>query len=157
MDKKGAIRNLICAGIFFLMSLFLIVAAIPQQISIGGGLMAEKGANSRVFPYFAAGVMCLASLAELAVNLVQYFRAAQTPSGKTGEGGREGRALVIFGLCALYAWLFGTIGYLLSTFIVAPVILYVMGSRKWPHYLSVCAVTVVMYFVFQYILNVQLP
>lgn len=158
MDKRKILQDLVCAGFFLILSMFLIFVAIPSQISVGGGFVAaEAGANSRTFPYFAVGMMGIAAVGELIISIFQYIHVKKEGQRATTEGGNEIRALIIFGLCLIYAWLFHAVGFLISTFLVMPFALFIMGSRKWKHYLSVYMVAIVMYFIFQYVLNVQLP
>lgn len=161
MEKKRLKENLVCAFVFLILSIYLIASAIPGQIAAGKGLAAVgQGADSRTFPYFAAWVMGVAALGEILSNVYRYRTSAQEEDGdghRKAEWGWELRALAVFGLCLVYAILFDIIGYLPATFLVPPVVLYVMGSRKWQHYLCVYAVAIAVYVVFRYVLNVQVP
>ena len=69
----------------------------------------------------------------------------------------ELRALIIFALCVIYAVLFSMIGYIAATLIVPPIMLLVLGNRKWQHYVSVYAVGAAIYVVFVYLLQIRLP
>ncbi len=134
-------NNAICGMVFLIFSLWMIFYAIPTQISlveILGG--ADAGANSRSTPYFAAAFMGIPSLIQLLVSVAKYVRlekqGAEAPGMQVGWTG-EIRALIIFGLCIFYGVLFWSIGYILATVIVPPIMLFVLGDRKWRHYLSV--------------------
>lgn len=161
MDKKRIKQDLLCAVLFLIFSVYLVLDAIPGQISVGGGLAAaEQWADSRTFPYFAAWVMGAAALGEAILNAHRYWSLSKEEKAEECHNIQwrwEFRALAVFGLCVAYTVLFDVIGYLPATFLVPPLVLYVMGARKWQHYLSVYAVAIIVYVVFRYVLNVQVP
>lgn len=161
MEKKRIKQNLLCAVVFLVFSVYLILDAIPGQISVGGGLAAaEQWADSRTFPYFAAWIMGVAALGEIIRNIYQYRSLSKEEKAEAFHNipwRWELRALAVFGLCVIYTMLFEVIGYLPATFLIPPLVLYVMGSRKWQHYLCVYGIAIVVYVVFLYVLNVQVP
>lgn len=161
MDKKRIKQNLLCAMAFLIFSIYLILEAIPRQISVGGGLAAaEQWADSRTFPYFAAWIMGVVALGEVILNAYQYWLSSKEEKAEESHNipwRWEIRALAVFGLCVVYTILFDAIGYLPATFLIPPLVLYVMGSRKWQHYLCVYGIAIVVYVVFRYVLNVQVP
>jgi len=159
MDERKIKQDILSALVFLAGSIFLAVYAIPTQIAVSGRFMAAADSTgSRIFPYFAAAVMGLSAIVEIVTKLFQLRRAVKPEAGETKKDWKnERKAIVIFLLCCVYAVLFERIGYLISTAVVMPAALFVMGSRKWQHYVSVYVVGIVMYVTFRYVLNVPLP
>lgn len=156
MKKPNQIRMDLVASILFLaFAIFMIAYAIPTQINVKGFLQGSSS-ESRLFPYFACYVIGISALIEIIVCIVQLSKCKK----EEGTGKRlwpEIKALIIFALIIVYTLLFSWIGYIPSTLIIAPIALFVMGGRKWQHYLAVESVGVIMYFVFVYVLKVALP
>lgn len=161
MKSKSLKADAILAIFFVLLSLWMIFFAIPSEISLSDTWSTvDSGVNSRTFPYFAAIIMGVAALVQLGLVVKQYIALGKSQHN-SGQGKiiwvKEIRAIAVFLICALYGVLFIKIGYILATIIVPPMILIVLGDRKWHHYLSVYGVGAIMYVVFQFLLKIRLP
>lgn len=161
MTQKKHKRDMLSALVFIVLCLFAIFYAIPNQITLqtlwGGN---ATGVSSRTFPYFAAWMILGVSVLQFAVSTTQYVRSVKAEGKqprKKIRWGAEVRALLVFGCCLLYMWMFTHIGYLAATPIAATLVLLVLKDRKWTHYVSVYAVGAVMYVIFQYLLKINLP
>ena len=158
---KNLKANIVFAVLFVALSLFMIFIAIPSQISLSAKWSTvDSGVDSRTFPYIACVIMGSAALVQLISNVRKYIelkKANQEIPGEKIVWANEIRAILVFVLCVAYGILFDTVGYILATLIIPPIVLFVMGSRKWYHYLSVYGVGVIMYVVFIFLLNIRLP
>ena len=63
---------------------------------------------------------------------------------------------IVFALVLLYAVLFMMIGFIPATLVVPPVILFVIGCRKWHYYPIYYVFAALMYLLFRYILLVPI-
>ena len=153
-------RNLIASVAFLAFALFMILFAIPTEINVKSGLLAgESSTESRLFPYFASGIMGIAAIIQIAKNLYSYsvLRKSGVENTEHVDIRKELKALAILALCVVYSLLFSAIGYIAASVIVTPIALFVMGGRKWQYYVSVLAVALIMYIIFEYVLYVPLP
>lgn len=160
MDIKRQRTNIIVSIILIVIAIIVWLFVIPSQIRINSLWGSSSGVTGRTFPYFATALVALAALGELIQSAVIYTKLKR--SGVKEESKRidwlsEMRAVIIFILCIIYAVLFDRVGYIVSTLVIPPVMLFVMGSRKWYHYASVYAVGAVMYLIFVYLLQIRLP
>ncbi len=153
-------RNLIASIAFLAFALFMILFAIPTEINVKSGLLAgESSSESRLFPYFASGIMGIAAIIQIVRNLHSYsvLRRSGVENTEHMDVGKELKALAILVLCVVYAILFSAIGYIAASIIVTPIALFVMGGRKWQYYVSVLVVVFIMFVIFEYVLYVPLP
>ena len=161
MERDSIKANVILAVMFLLLSLWVIFFAIPAEVSSSATWsIVDSGVNSRTFPYFASIIMGGAALVQLIVTVRKYIirkKQNQKADGGKIEWRKELRAIAVFLACILYGILFVTIGYIFATIIVPPIILIILGDRKWPHYAIVYGVGTVMYFIFQFLLRIRLP
>ena len=161
MDRDNIKANTILAVIFLLLSLWMIFFAIPEEVSTSSSWsIVDSGVNSRTFPYFASIIMGGAALVQLVVTIRKYIilkKQKQKPDDGKIEWKKELRAIAVFLACILYGVLFVTIGYIFATIIVPPIILLILGTRKWTHYAVVYGVGTIMYFIFQFLLKIRLP
>ena len=65
-------------------------------------------------------------------------------------------AYIVFLLVLLYGILFAKLGFIAATAIVPPVILLVIGCRKWHYYLIYYAFAAALYALFKYLLLVPI-
>ncbi len=168
IELKKTRVNIILALLFILISLFLFYFAIPWGIPIRASWGGDIGVDSRTFPKFTAISMGLVSFLFLVVSLIKYrhlksMTQAQIEGGKPSQPSEkmsskeEGRALITFLLFVLYAVLLSTIGFIPSTLIVPPLILYFLGERKVWNYVGVYIFGGILFVIFQLLLKVQLP
>ena len=161
MDKKENIyANIVFGAIFLALALYVIFVAIPTQIDMAARWSGNAGVNSRSFPYMASVVMGAAAAIQLVANSVKLVvikaKEGKLPGIKI-EWNKELRTIAAFILCVVYGLLFVNIGYIYATLIVPPIVLALMGSRKWQHYLSLYIVGAIMYVLFVYALQIRLP
>ncbi len=64
--------------------------------------------------------------------------------------------LGVFALALVYALLFKYIGFIPATILVPPVLLLLLGCRKWYFYAAVYVFSAVMYAVFRFVLLVPI-
>ena len=161
MEGKNIKADTILGVIFLLLSLWIIFAAIPSEVNLSATWSTiDSGVNSRTFPFFAATVMGCAALVQLIITIRKYVilrKRNQRPDDGKIIWRNELRAIAVFLACILYGILFIKIGYIFATIIVPPIVLFILGDRKWQHYGVVYGVGTVMYFIFQFLLKIRLP
>lgn len=161
MELKKAYRDLIAMLALLLASVLLQFVLIPAQIPLRGGWAGADSFTSRTFPSILAGVLAVSSLSGLigAGRRIFLLRKA----GQTDTAARAWdlaglvRPAVMFAVVAVYGYLFTKLGYIPATLLACPVILGILGCRKWQYYLCVYAFAAAVYLVFKLVLQVPLP
>lgn len=163
MELKKQRTNFIVALLILVVAVVTWVYFVPAQIRLSALWGGSSGVTSRTFPRFACGLAAIAAIGEMIQSGMRYMRlkkqgASSAPSaGQSVNWKGELRALLIFVLCVLYAVLFSTVGYIVATLIIPPMMLVVLGNRNWKYYVSVYAAGFVVYVVFVYLLQIRLP
>lgn len=152
-------NSLYASAALLIFSLLMIFYAIPTQISVKALLGGNSTiVNSRFFPYIVSGIVGVLSAVELAASAIQLSRLAK--EGKKDEAkAPKGTliAMVVFVLFVVYLLIFARFGFIISSAIVPPAVLFVLGSRKWQHYVSYYVVMAATYVIFVYALKISLP
>lgn len=159
-EKENIIISFIFMGLAFFTHAYVIPWGVPLRASWGGDI----GVDSRTFPKFTAVIMGLVAFAFLLFSLSRYVIAkkkesqegVQETSGKSGFSGYL-MGFAVFGLFVAYGVILITLGYLVASILVPPIILFMLGERKKLHYVSVYAFAASLYAIFELILKVRLP
>lgn len=151
---------LLAVSIYFLLS--GINAQIPESPAARGQLF-----TPRTFPRLCISVIALCSFAGAVKNIRKYISLKKhndigEPVRRWGDLSRKEiigqiMPLICFALCAIYALIFSKFGFIIATIIVPPILLFIMGCRKWQHYLCVYGFCAAMYAIFVFVLKVNLP
>lgn len=160
MELKKQRTNFIVALIVLVIAVVTWGYIVPSQIRLNALWGGTSGVTSRTFPRFACGLAALAAIGEMIQSGLRYRQLKKEHAQMEHvpvQWRNELRALIIFALCVIYAVLFSMIGYIAATLIVPPIMLLVLGNRKWQHYVSVYAVGAAIYVVFVYLLQIRLP
>ena len=161
MEVNSAKKNIYSSLFFIIISFILYFFVIPKGIPLRASWGGEIGVDSRTFPYFAAGLMGIASIIQLVISLFEYKTARKSTISDMGlersNLKEEMRAILIFGLFIVYGILLRYTGFIIATIIVPPIVLYTFNERKISHYLYVYAFGGFMFVVFEKLLMVQLP
>ncbi|MBL7007092.1 MAG: tripartite tricarboxylate transporter TctB family protein [Spirochaetia bacterium] len=161
MGSKNIKAEAVLAILFLLLSLWAIFIAIPSEINLSSTWSTvDSRVNSRTFPYFAAIIMGTAALIQLISVIKKYIALKKTQQGARQDKiiwQKELRAIAVFAVCVVYGILFVNIGYIFATLITTPLVLVILGDRKWQHYLIVYGVGAAMYGIFQFLLKIRLP
>lgn len=146
--------ELLSGGLFLLIGLVLWFL-IPGQVET----METGKITAQTFPRIAVGGMVLCSLG----LLVQGFRHPKKTAVWNHEWIRqesvrkELRSVLFCGFLLLYCLLFQTLGFIVDTLLLVAAILVYYKSRKPLQYLIAFAAVLIVYVVFTYGLNVNLP
>lgn len=141
-------------------TVLVIVACIWFAIIAQGfqatGLLASSGLPSRFFPQLLLGFTGCCALAVA----ILYFKKGQA-GGDEGEmvfaGFAEARrGLLVLGVAVLSYFVWKSFGFISMAVIIGPLSLLVMGVRSFSQYVIVLLLTGFVYFVFTYLLKVQL-
>lgn len=163
MEAKKARGDIILYGILTVAGIVFYKWIIPMQIYVSKAASAEAFSPD-TFPNAATILFTVAALIGFVYAIFCYWKAvkAEGKPEKTGEKmtRREFVGIfipfIVFGLVILYAVLFSVIGFIPATIIVPPVILLVIGCRKWSYYAIYYVFAAVMYCLFRYILMVPI-
>ena len=153
---KKTVQDMILNLIFIAMGI-LIAIMIPSQVS---GLNQKTEMGPDFFPFIAAGLMVAVNTIAFIVNYFKYRK--ETSNGSTervkkADRKDQLRVVLVLIIIVLYILLMPVIGYVPSTLIVVNILLFVLGVRKWYQYLLVSGFSMVIFYVFKYVLYVMLP
>lgn len=167
MEKlKKARENLIVTLVLSAFCGAMLFWAIPTYIKVPATAEGQ-GFTPQTMPYLLMTVMALC----LAVELVKNIRAlieAKKEMASTGEAPTKRKKsrheiitelmpYIVFALVVVCGILINKVGFLITFAIMIPVILLVIGCRKWQYYLIVYAFSGAMWAIFRFVLKVQLP
>lgn len=142
----------VIAGTLLLLFGVIVLLMIPSQIEEVNSV----AVGPRGFPYFCAILLIICSAA---LCLKGYFDGKKENSKDAPENEKK-TSLPAFGFyltTVVYAVVMHYIGYLISSFIFLPIMLYMLGVRKKLLYLILIPIVLGVYFLFQSYLHVQLP
>lgn len=158
MEKEK--KNMWAAAAFLLLSIVM-MWAIPRQIQVSSILGTTSSVDSRWFPSLVSGLIGITALAELIASAGKYVRLKRQGGEPAEKTGRLNiglvKAFAVFALFVLYAVLFKTVGFVISTLIVPPLTLLVCGGKNWRYYVAFYSVAAITYFLFVYVLKIALP
>lgn len=157
MEKRKLRNNIIASAMFMAFSAYMIFFAIAREISVKKMLGSSMASiDSRYFPYLTTIVIGVLALVEFVAALTKYLRLGREDAARDDQPTNMTRALLMFGLFVLYTVMFRYWGFIAATVVVPPVVLFIMGSRKWYHYASFYGVAAVTYVLFVHALQVVL-
>ncbi|WHH61018.1 tripartite tricarboxylate transporter TctB family protein [Petroclostridium sp. X23] len=142
-------------SIFFLLIGFFIWFAIPYQI--------EDTGITVMGPRFFPKVLSIMLVVVSGLFLVQNILAGKKQGKEKEDKGEikdiksELNVLILFALMIAYVYLMPIWGFIISTIVVIGAVVYFLGTRKWYMYLIFIAIVLLVYYVFQELLYVQLP
>ena len=163
MEAKKARGDIILYSILFVVGIVFYVFVIPGQIYMSKTASAEAFSPD-TFPNAVTILFTAASLCGLLLAVYRYRKAVRLEGKpaktKTSRTRREIVGIfmpfIVFALILVYAILFMYVGFIPATVIVPPVILFVIGCRKWHYYLIYYVFATLMYLLFRYILLVPI-
>lgn len=164
MKAKNAKRDIILYICLAIASLVVYYWIIPTQIHMNSTAK-QEAFNPDTFPRFITIVFFLACVAGAANAARMYMQARKEegPPEKRPRAKRTAREVVtalmpyiIFLLTLCYGILFKVIGFVPATAIMMPVILLVIGCKKWHYYVIVLAVAAALYALFRFVLHVPI-
>jgi len=162
MDKKSISKE-IYVGIF-LVVLCLVIALylIPNQIAVKSSFGNSGGINTRSFPYLATAIIGVSALVHIISYAIKYAKLDKTEkvenNGEVVDKNLKGeiQAVIIFALFLVYGILFDKFGFILSSILIPPSVLFVLGSRNKFHYISIFIFNILIFLIFQFLLNIPL-
>ena len=160
---KKAVQDIIIMAVLMILALFVIFVLIPQQIPLNLAAKRSGGFNSRTFPNALMWTLFALSFFGFAKAVFQVIHQKKIMrSGlKMHISRKELLELLIpyitYALILLYCILFGRIGYIFSTLLIPPVVMFVLGCRKWRLYISTYVFGALMYVIFKVFMDVPLP
>ena len=164
MEMKRIKENIISSLVFMALSIILYLQVIPWGVPLRASWGGDVGVDSRTFPYFSALAMGLIACAFFLVSLYQYGKKKMHEQPKEYENAEERHTikeellgLATFGLFIAYGLLLVSVGFIIATLVIPPIILVFLGHRKLSGFISVYVFSAILYMVFQYLLKVQLP
>lgn len=165
-ESRKHLQDMVVMALLLVAGLLFYFVFIPGQIRLSSAWGAHVNFTSRSFPNMLVIALALVSAVGLARAVAGYVRArkALAAAGRADEN-PESRATalqlaipyVTYAIIVIYGLLFRHIGYVYATLLVPPVLMAVLGCRKWTLYLAAYAFGAVLYLVFKVFMNVPLP
>ena len=161
---KKARENLLVMLFCALLCVCLFIIIIPKFIPVPPA--AEKDVfTPRTFPYFLTTIISICTVIGICKSLKVFVLARKEQSlivhKKTK---RDFNAILtacmpylIFGLIVLYGVGISHFGFIISTLIVPPFVLFLIGGRSWKQYVGVLVFAAIIWVLFRFVLHVQLP
>lgn len=158
-DDIAAFAVVLAIGVYFL------AFGIADQVGIPAAA-AKSSFTPRTFPTILFAVITVCAAVGLIKSVVGYIMEKRVeegpPAPKWSDGSRKEKIAAFMPwicllLCLVYAVIFSELGFVAATLVIPPIILFVLGCRKWQHYLYVYAFCGAMYLIFTLVLKVHLP
>lgn len=146
---------------FFSMGILLLIL-IPVGIQSTG----SEAVGPRGFPYFLTVLLLVLSATLIGQGVNKQRKKAQEKSVEINPSNHEKNeemsndvrlALVFFVLIGAYVLVMKWIGFILSSLLFLPVMLYTLQVRKKIFYIVLIPIIGVIYYIFKVLLYVQLP
>lgn len=167
MNKLKLFKDSIVMAVIIVASILTYNIVIPAQIpDTTGGISSVGAIGSRDFPQLVVGLIGIIAGIELIKNLFKAFKALKKMKAENAETSENDavkpdkkeiikkylKVLIMFILYAVYGFLFVKFGFIIPTIFVIPLILFVVGSRNWKHYVSIYVFAAIIYVIFKYVL-----
>lgn len=154
-DRKISYNNEMISGGIFAVLAAIMWYLVPGQIQT----MEKSGINAQTFPRIAIAGLFIFSLA-LFIQGMRLPKKTVIINKETFESPgfkKEKRTLLFAAMLILYGILFNIIGYIADTVLLAVGILFFYRCKKKLYYIISIATVFIVYVVFTYVLNVNLP
>lgn len=162
MDAKKLKNDIIIYALLLLACIALYFWLTPQEIVLRSAA-SDSSFTPQTFPNLLTGGIALCSAIGLIASCVKYRKVRPAPQKKAEKPHRsrhEWMSLlapyITFVLLIVYCILFESLGYLLSTLLIAPVLVLFFGGKKWWHVAVVFGFALLMFVLFKYVLLVPL-
>ncbi|MCH3917265.1 MAG: tripartite tricarboxylate transporter TctB family protein [Spirochaetia bacterium] len=139
------------SGFFFLVLSIVIWIAIPFQIQS----TSQEMLNGQFFPRIVSIIMFTGSILQIVSTLRERHRNQSADNKLDFSDGKK--VAILLGIIIAYLILMTNFGFLVPSLIIGAAILLFFKQKKPVYYLSVELAVVAIFFVFKYLLNVQLP
>jgi hypothetical protein len=161
MEKKRICKEIYVGLAIVALSLFIAFILIPNQIAVRSASSESSSITTRTFPLLATGLIGFSAL----IHSISYFfkylkireaeKDSEESSTKVNMKG-ELKALLVFVLFLVYGILFDLFGFVISSLLIPPLVLFSLGSRNKYHYISIYVFSILIFLIFQFLLNIPL-
>ncbi|MGD1821786.1 MAG: tripartite tricarboxylate transporter TctB family protein [Pleomorphochaeta sp.] len=161
MEKKKICKEIAVGLTIVAISLFVALILIPNQIALSNAGSESSSLNTRSFPYLATGLIGFSALIHSISYFFKYLKLEKEPKENESIGEKmnmkaELKALLVFVLFLVYGILFDKFGFVISSLIIPPLVLFSLGSRNKYHYISIYTFNILIFLIFQFLLNIPL-
>lgn len=167
MEIKKTKQDIVTMTILMVVCALFYFIFIPNQIRLSSAWSGNISFTSRTFPYALSVALFIVSGIGLVNAIVSFLKLKKTVKSeeKTGEKRQTdmkaflkiAMPFIVYTLILAYSILFDKIGFIYSTLIVPPILIFVLGCRKWQLYLATYGFAAVVYVVFKIILSIPIP
>lgn len=149
---KIKINSNMVSGVIFLIFSLVVWFLIPVHIVTDE----ETFANAQFIPRLLMIIIFLSSISLIAKEAYKKIKNIESDKLEI-DLKKESRVLIMFGILIIYTLIMPVIGFIFSSIIVGCVSLVLMKVKNWKYYLTIIISVVIVYYVFQNLLHVQLP
>jgi len=165
MEIKKVRQDIVVMAFIMIVSALFYTYFIPSQIRLSSAWSGNTSFSSRTFPYVLAAGMFIVSSIGFLKALISYIKLKKTAETvKTNAQEKTGQKIlekampfIIYALIIVYIILFNKIGFILSTLIMTPLMMFLLRCRNWRYYLYVYAFEAVVYVIFIAVFKIPLP
>jgi len=150
------------SGIFFLALGLFVLISIPGQIA-----ESSMQYGPRLFPQLVSVLMIVCSLYILYQELTSRKKKIINDKSINKETNDEKywhvdskelyKTGIVFVIMSAYIFILDKIGFIISSLLFVLISLVFYKTKKWLYYMIVIILTIVIYFIFTYLLKIQLP
>ena len=164
MKLKKAKNDIYLYLFMIVLSLLVYFWIIPTQVQMNAMAKAETFSPD-TFPRFVTMIWIIISVVGALWALRTYFQiknedGTECIAEKNKRTKKEMISNLIpyifFVLAVVYGILFHMIGFIPSTIIMLPIMLFVIGCKKWSYYVIVYAFVALLYVLFRVVLHVPI-
>lgn len=167
-EYRKARENLLVMLVCTLLVAALLFYVIPVLIKVPRAALLDDAFTPQTFPYFLGTVMAVCVVIGDIKYGIAYAKARKEavsqgilnekdPPKTLHERIVPFIPWIIYAIVVLYGYGINTIGFILPTIVLIPVVLGILKCKKWQYYLYVYLFAAAMWAIFKFALNVQLP
>lgn len=151
-DIKLKYNNEMISGALFAAVAGIIWFLLPGQIAT----MEKSAINARTIPQLVTAGLFLCSVGLFLQGLFLPKKTVEF-HGNAEKMRKELRSVVFAAMLLIYGILFPVLGYIVDTVLLVTGLLFFYYCRKWWYYAIAVAAVFIVYGVFSFALNVNLP
>lgn len=161
MDAKKLKNDIIIYSLLLVICAALYFWITPTQIVLRANLL-DSSFTPQTFPNLLTIGIALCAAIGLVSSCVKYARIRHTvvKEEKTPRTRHEWMILlapyITLAILIVYCILFEKLGFIISTLLLVPALVLLLGSKKWQHIAVVYAFAALMFVLFKYLLLVPL-
>ena len=152
VSMKLYLEKILTGGIVLLLSL-LMRSLVYSQIQVAS----LTGVSPRAIPLLVANCITFLAIIVMGQGGVHFFIEKKTGNIEYSRARFQAFPFFLFALMLSYALMMVYTGYFIASFIILPLMMYVLRVRKVKSYLIMAGLIIFIFLVIDVFLNIRLP